>query len=493
MARFKVLFFPIVAGVLLLFVQFRLVLRHMDSSKSEFVNRVSIQINKIGNHLENNYYCYRSEAEHVVPKNHQFYFLYPTLQSGSNGGFELDTFASKSSIEDYAFSTYNFGTKTKINLRFDFEFLPLSVLPEYDSMDESEAYVKTIYKDYIIAANHERLIDTLLLDSLLRQEIESIPGVGQYAYQVTTKDSVVIQHGHLGDNQIRIGKDIPLYQSRLMPDIRLELGFYNSLWNLTESNIYFYLATFGLSLLILFLFFRNHQYLKKSKKANELKSEFINLMTHEFNTPVTNLSLAAENFNSNQSKEKIEQLMTIVSLETNRIKKNIQTLFEINKLTANEISLDLAAHDLHVLLEQTIRVFEVTFAERNVNVVWSLKAEHDTVVCDKVHLLNVLTNLIENSLKYSDQQPQIEIYTTHSDGYIELIIKDHGIGMTKEQIAQAFDKYYRSDDLFVQSNKGMGLGLFYARKIVNLHKGSIEIKSEVGHWTEILIKLPVHD
>jgi len=113
------------------------------------------------------------------------------------------------------------------------------------------------------------------------------------------------------------------------------------------------------------------------------------------------------------------------------------------------------------------------------------------VKCDKIHLLNVLTNIIDNSLKYVKDQPKIEIITSIEDHQIKLTIRDHGIGMTKAQASRAFEKYYRSEDLFVQSNTGMGLGLFYSKKIIELHNGTIQIQSELNQWTEVIIKLPI--
>jgi len=320
MSNLKLIVFPIVASLLLLFFQFRLILRHIESTSAEFENLMLNRVDHIGNELENYYYCYRSEAQQLVPKNRAFYLLHPNMDEESNltayDTNRLDTIVSHSSLEDYSFSTYRFNTETKINLRFDFEFTPVNPDTTNKSINPYEEYVLKIYRNYILSEDGERLVDSTLLDSLITKSIRSIEGGENCVYRIYHNDQVIYQKGNIDQDHMLLGKDVVLYRSRLMPDLRLELGFKNTQWSLAANHRSFYLATLALGALILFLFIRNYQSIKKVKKVNQLKSEFINLMTHEFNTPVTNLSLAVENFDANLPKQKLDKLMTIVSLLT---------------------------------------------------------------------------------------------------------------------------------------------------------------------------------
>ena len=168
--------------------------------------------------------------------------------------------------------------------------------------------------------------------------------------------------------------------------------------------------------------------------------------------------------------------MTIINLETDRISDNISTLFQINKLSVEELKLELNRESVHDLLRMTADVFEVNFKEKDVQLNWELQAKDDKVEVDKNHMLNVFTNIMDNSLKYASDKPVFTISSECSNQELLLVFEDNGIGMSNDQMIKAFDKYYRSDNIEVQATKGMGWVCFTAKLLSICTKEEYELR-----------------
>lgn len=454
---------------------------------------VSLRLATIGEELEHHYYCYSSEAQQYVPPGHAFYLLNPLqgASKDSNGEVfagKLDTLITHASSEDYSFSKYNFRMDTRVNLKLLFEFVPVHDKRSKTELSDEENYVLNLYQNYLIGDDGSRLVDTAQLDSLIALYIQSEDAATACGYELIYKDEVV-HRTSFDKNWGVIGEPQNLYRSDLLPRIKLKLYVKSPAWALASNSLYFYLACLGLTILVGLMFIRNNHALHRMKEVNRAKSEFIHMMTHEFNTPVTNLALTVENFSPDLPTEKLNRLMTIVGHETDRIRRNLRTLFQISKLEVDEVKLNLQPHSMHQLVAQALEVFELS--SEQTQIMRNFKAANDVVRCDDVHMLNVITNIVENGIKYSGEKSPIHVSTRNEDRWFVLEIRDEGFGMSLQQIEQAFDKYYRSDDLRVQSNSGFGLGLFYCKKIVVLHDGQISAKSILDKGTTVFIKIPL--
>jgi signal transduction histidine kinase len=487
----KTIFLAVFVIFSILCLQFTLLRQSIDSTNQAFQHLLTFRLEHIGMALQDSFYCYRTEAQLHVYSKKQFYFLYPSQHaSGDTTLAHYDTLISNSKGNAFSFQLYKFATPTRINLSLDFEYLPLTVKKKEETYNAAERYVMERYKHYVYNAVGERLLDTVALSRMIENEIRSISGAEECQYRLYHQHHLIFQsapnHAYTDSSAIRA----PLYSSTLLPKLEIELFFPKKQLFLLSTQWMMIAATTGLALLLLLLFIKSHRLLDSLKRLNVLKSDFINLMTHEFNTPITNLKLTLNSFHDALPKEKKDKLLTIIHYETDRIRNNISTLFQINKLSVDELKLEKSQESMHDLLKMTAAVFEINFEEKNVETHWQLRATFDRVEVDKNHLLNVFTNIIDNAVKYASENPVLRISTENDSQYFVLRMQDNGIGMNKDQLDKAFDKYYRSNEIEVQATKGMGLGLFYSRKIIELHGGTIRLQSKLQQGTTIIIKLP---
>jgi len=486
-----------VAVIALFAFQVHLIRKGQQSAKAEFDHLIAIRANQVGEELEKHYYCFQSEAQQFIPSESRFFLLNPIngagiSSSGDTMPGKMDTLLMHSMIDSGSFKRYGFDIATRANIRFDFEFLPIDSNKDASLLNPIESFVRRGYRNSLLNAKGERLLDTVVLDSLITEHIKSVSGAERCSYSVIQDQELVYSKAPPSNQHWTIEPTGTLYKSRLLPQLYLKLHLPKRPWWSGFIDWPMVLAALAISGMLLLLFARNFQFIRSMTRLSELKSDFINMMTHEFNTPITNLKLTIDNYDDKLSFEKKNKLLTIVNTEIDRLGHNIRTLFEINRLSSNELRLEEASVSVHQLLEMTGDAFEASLEENNTAIKWRLNAQQDTVKADKVHLLNVFTNLIDNALKYAVGTPKIEISSSNKSGNIQIMVKDEGIGMGKEQIKQAFDKYFRSDELAVRTTKGMGLGLFYSKKIIQLHGGSIELKSTKGKWTTVGISLPLN-
>lgn len=255
---------------------------------------------------------------------------------------------------------------------------------------------------------------------------------------------------------------------------------------LTSSFIFILLivASFSASILIIF----------KQKKLSELKTDFINNMTHELKTPVATISLATEMLNKpkvRSDEEKVLNYNHIIREENKRLGTHIERVLQIAQLDRDEIKLQKESISIHELIEDVIQKFELRFEDAKAEIELKLNANKDLVKADKNHLVNVFSNLIDNALKYKSERPlKLVIETIYIKNKIQIKITDNGIGMTGADQAKIFTKFYRVHTGNIHNVKGFGLGLSYVKTIVDAHKGNIEVVSEANKFTTFIVTLP---
>lgn len=256
-------------------------------------------------------------------------------------------------------------------------------------------------------------------------------------------------------------------------------------WILGGSMIFslFILATFGLSLFFLI----------RQKKISEMKSDFINNMTHEFKTPIATISLAADTITNPKvigDETRIKYFIGMIKKENNRMNKKVETILQIASLDKKEIEFKYENISLHTIIEHAIETIDIQVQQRNGKVNLNLNAEEPVVFGDYDHLTNLVNNLLDNAIKYSPESPEIEVRTRNSEKGIVLSVEDKGIGMTKAVQSKIFERFYRQNSGNVHDVKGFGLGLNYARAIIDAHRGNINVFSEPGKGSRFDIFLP---
>lgn len=248
-----------------------------------------------------------------------------------------------------------------------------------------------------------------------------------------------------------------------------------------------------LIIIVLVLFWRTIMSLIREKKISEHTTDFLNNMTHEFKTPLTNIALAGKMIgkeSSSGNEEKIKHYSGIILEENEKLRLQVEQVLSMTALERGEIPVRKEELDLHELIEHTIKSISIQIENLKGELTLNLKAEHAVIMGDKSHLTNAINNLIDNAIKYSKDRPKITVQTFNSGQNIIVTVSDSGIGINKEYQKKVFDKFFRVPTGNVHDVKGFGLGLAYIKKIVELHNGTIVLQSEPGRGTTFAITFP---
>lgn len=245
--------------------------------------------------------------------------------------------------------------------------------------------------------------------------------------------------------------------------------------------------------LILFCFSYTIHVILRQKKVSEMKTDFINNMTHEFKTPIATISLAADSIASPKvisDEGKINRFVGIIRQENKRMLQQVEKVLQMAQIDKRDFELNLTQVDMHEVIRQAVEHLSLQVTKREGHIDVQLDASRQVIEGDTTHLSNVIYNLLDNANKYSENAPEIRITTCNRGEGIEITVEDKGIGMTKEDQKHIFDKFYRVHTGNVHDVKGFGLGLSYVKAIATAHQGSIEVKSEPGKGSKFFLFLP---
>jgi two-component system, OmpR family, phosphate regulon sensor histidine kinase PhoR len=282
------------------------------------------------------------------------------------------------------------------------------------------------------------------------------------------------------DNIIR--KDVVL--SVVFPE-RINYVLGSMTWILGGSMLFslFIFSTFALSL----------YFIIRQKKISEMKSDFINNMTHEFKTPIATISLAADTITNPKvinDEISIKHFIGMIKKENNRMNKQVETILQIASLDKKEIEFRFESTSLHAIIERAIETIEIQVQQKQGKIKTEMGATNDILSGDVEHLTSLIHNLLDNAIKYSPEAPDITLRTYNRNDGIVLSVGDKGIGMSKSVQTKIFERFYRQSSGDVHDVKGFGLGLNFVRAIVDAHKGTITVNSEPGKGSIFEIFLP---
>ena len=248
-------------------------------------------------------------------------------------------------------------------------------------------------------------------------------------------------------------------------------------------------------ILIIILAFASAIYqLLRQKQISEIKTDFINNMTHEFKTPIATINLALDAIKNPKiidDKEKILRYTEMIREENKRMHGQVENVLRISKLEKNQLDLTSSVGDLHDVVHDAVTHVDLIVKDKGGYINEHLEALQSEVMVSKFHFTNVIVNILDNAIKYSEETPNIDIYTENAGNNIILKITDQGIGMTKNVQKHIFDKFYREQKGNLHDVKGHGLGLSYVKKIVEHDHGSVYVESERGKGSTFTIKLPL--
>ncbi len=232
----------------------------------------------------------------------------------------------------------------------------------------------------------------------------------------------------------------------------------------------------------------------RQKKLSMIKNDFINNMTHELKTPISTISLASqilEDGTITNTPKTIEQISKVISQESKRLSLQVEKVLQMAVFNEGRLKLKFKEVHLHGLIENVVENFELKVQNRKGQLLTRLEAEQEEIKGDEVHITNVIFNLLDNAMKYSNGSPKIEITTKNKKDKVVVSVEDNGVGIPKEHLSQIFERFYRVPTGNIHNVKGFGLGLSYVKKIMQVHNAEIKVDSTLNKGTKFSLIFPL--
>lgn len=340
-------------------------------------------------------------------------------------------------------------------------------------------------------------VDPKILDSVITKELRMKGITADFGYGVSDKNNKLTS---IFNKVFKEKKDTNSYSYPLFTDTKdrtlytLALVFPKKEYSLAMNNWPMLLGTFLSLLTILGIYIISINYMMRQKKMAEVKTDFINNMSHEFKTPLATISVATDSLANDKiatNPDKVKYYSQLIKQENLRMKKQVENILNMSKLERNEVELFLKETNVRELIKKTTESFNLIIQQRNGKLIQEFNATHFTFKIDEFHISNMLVNLLDNANKYSPEPPEICIKTKNEGNWYVLEISDKGMGMETHNKTKIFEKFFREETGNIHNVKGQGLGLSYVKKIVELHKGQIIVDSEKDKGSKFIIKLPM--
>lgn len=339
-------------------------------------------------------------------------------------------------------------------------------------------------------------VDSAFLNRLLKEELAARGIETEFQYGVLVDNTYLFSNQ--SPDQISSLMHAP-YKASLFPgnifsnsDL-LMVDFPNRQSYLLGSVKFLLFGSLLFTAVIILMFGYTVQIIFRQKKLSEIKSDFINNMTHEFKTPLATISLAVDAINNPAiagNSEKVKYYSHLIREENKRMNGQVEKVLQMALLDKNEIAISADEVDMHDIIYRAVENISLRVAESGGSITTELHAVNCEIIADEVHMMNVISNLLDNAVKYSNGKVEITITTDSDDKGMHISIQDNGIGMSAEHQKMIFEKFYRVPTGNLHNVQGFGLGLTYVKAIIEAHKGLIAVKSHPGKGSRFSIFLP---
>ncbi len=345
---------------------------------------------------------------------------------------------------------------------------------------------------------HEELLNVVnpnVLDSLLQMELNSMRIDRNCKYGVyRQRDQQFVMGPFEGYEKSLIKSEHQVSLSCICQDHNylLSLFYPNQTSNVLSQMVVMPVMS-GLFLIVLiFSFFFTIYSLIRQKKLSEMKTDFVNNMTHEFKTPISTISVSSEMLTKDpiiNSPDKVKKYAQIIFDENTRLKNQVEGVLQIAILDKGDYKLKMKEFDIHEIIENSIKNFQVQVLERKGKLNTNLNAKKYIAVVDKVHIGNIINNLLDNANKYSSERPEILISTENKGNKLLIMVEDKGTGISRENQPHVFKQFHRLHTGDIHDVKGFGLGLFYVKTMIEEMGGSVDLKSELNKGSCFIVTL----
>ncbi len=343
----------------------------------------------------------------------------------------------------------------------------------------------------------ERRVDRKTLDSVVSRELKLKGIETKFGFGILdTKNKLTsVANDIYKDEKTSDSYSYPLFtDSKDRTQYSLALVFPRKGYSLARNNLPMLLGTFMSLLTILGIYITSINYMMRQKKIAEIKTDFINNMSHEFKTPLATISVATDSLANDKistNPEKVKYYSQLIKQENLRMKKQVENVLNMSKLERNEVQLFLKETNLRNLIKGITESFGLIVEQRNGTLDQNFTADRYIVKVDEFHISNAIINLLDNANKYSPEAPHITVTTKNEGSWYVIEISDKGIGLDADNKKRIFEKFFREETGNVHNVKGQGLGLSYVKKITELHAGQILVESTQGKGSTFTLKLPM--
>ncbi len=338
--------------------------------------------------------------------------------------------------------------------------------------------VKQVSTNYfVVQVNSD--VDASLLEFLLKSEFEKRNIAADFEYGLYDCSSGKMTDGDYDPFQpdaYHFGVQFPNREAHLINQM--------GIWSFSSMVLLLVILFFAYSLFVIL----------KQKRLSEIQKDFINNMTHEFKTPISTIAVSTQVLKNPDIVHHPERLLnytTIIEKENTRLKHQVERVLQMAKFDKEDVGLKKEKVDMHQIIRDAIENTTLSLRERNGTIHCDLQAVSHIIDADRLHLTNVLYNLIDNAIKYCSGNPEIIVKTESAGGSFYISVKDNGIGIARENHKKVFQKFYRVPTGNIHDVKGFGLGLHYVRSVVSAHRGRVKLESDLGNGSLFNISLPI--
>lgn len=484
--------------------------KHAYALREEQMNRqVTTILARTAKQVEQKTTCFELFGKLYVKPHQGFYVA--KQEWGNNGDFVPTQehapdsmqmfFVDEDNDSLYNFNNIKFNHPLEAEVLMKCEYIRDTASPaSFDIKEGIQPLTNATFKDFqdkfCGKTSISQVIDIHFLDSVLKQNLNAGGIHNNYHYGLLKASSDSVEYVSKGGDPVKI-------KNSLMRATLLDDKYFHSPYNL---SIYFdrpekmmlsslwgmLLISGGIILLLSYAFWYFVRTIMRQKKLSEMKTDFINNMTHEFKTPITNIALALETMRDNEliEAQKKNIFLSIITDENNRMRENVERILQIAVIDKEAPDLQKQHINLHKIINRVVDCTAAPANGRQPIISCQLQASNPEMKADETHIVNVLYNLLDNAMKYSVGQPHIIISTRNEEDQLVLTVEDKGIGMDAETQRRIFEKFYRAHTGNVHNVKGFGLGLSYVKSIVDAHEGHISVRSEKGKGSLFEINFP---
>lgn len=398
---------------------------------------------------------------------------------------DVSNFTSERTTDYYNRSTIDGG----LGIKPTKSLVEFSNLPEIDKQAYEDTF-KTLLREVPIY----KRVTALQVETLLRRELKS-EGIDLDFEFAIYDDDLATKVLTRNFNKSNAYFGIPIFlDSNSESNYRLWVDFPHRKKFLLSSILWMILLSILFTGVIIVAYSSAIYQLIKQRQISQIKTDFINNMTHEFKTPIATINLALDAIKNPKiiaDQDKVKRYLGMIKDENKRMHAQVENVLRISKLEKNELNISKERLKLHDLIADAVTHVKLIVEDRNGYVNTHFDAAKSSVLANDTHFTNVIVNILDNAIKYSDDAPKIDVYTENIGNNIILKIADQGNGMNKQVAKRVFEKFYREHTGNVHNVKGHGLGLAYVKRIVDDHQGHVSVESEKGKGSTFIIKLPL--